>query len=161
MRKLFTFILFCFSLTLIGCTNTQSRVSINTTNENYKGYKIQDISRSRINVETRERFASVLEKKLSGYGYQKGNELIINYDIQYFEPGNRTLRYFVGFGAGKAMAYIKTEFNNQKGKKVGQIDTEADLTIGIFGGDSLIPIENAAEDIAKKIHMFGILTPQK
>ncbi|WP_155721339.1 DUF4410 domain-containing protein, partial [Acinetobacter venetianus] len=40
------------------------------------------------------------------------NDTIITYELD-FDQGNRALRYFVGFGAGKAQAIVKAHLINK------------------------------------------------
>jgi len=48
------------------------------------------------------------------------------------EPGNRALRYFVGFGAGAAKAQVEIDVRDLKTKKI--LYKSSDRRIGFMGG---------------------------
>ena len=95
-------------------------------------------------LEEWQRFArSEIEQYVRGSSFQLVNQLpsdpertlIINTDINV-AYGNRALRYFVGFGAGKGgvdstLVIVDAKTGAEKFKAVA----ESDLAIGGFGGD--------------------------
>jgi hypothetical protein len=70
-------------------------------------------------------------------------------DIVY---GSRALRYFVGFGAGSGHISVTVELKNNDGNVLYATNSEADLSIGVFGGDFT---EVAGKTIVEAINEFG------
>jgi len=66
--------------------------------------------------------------------------------------GNRALRYFVGFGAGrgKSMTLVKLVDTNTK-QQVADFKVEGGLTMGAFGGDSQGMLNETGETIFKQV----------
>lgn len=157
MKKYFILFIAILSLFLSACSSQNSQVNLKPFDKRYKNYYLENISIQKFDDKVIKTFSTELDTALKGYGYETGDQLGIKYEILTFDKGNRALRYFVGFSAGKATATIKTILENKQKKALGSIITDASLSIGVFGGDDLIPIINAAKDIAKKIHESGIL----
>jgi hypothetical protein len=69
--------------------------------------------------------------------------------------GNRALRYWVGFGAGAGSIRIVIELKDAAGSVVYSTRTEADLGMGMFGGDmskvASKAIDAAVADFGKRI----------
>lgn len=83
---------------------------------------------------------------------EKNADTEIKYDLT-FDEGNRALRYFVGFGAGKATGNVKMSLlGKPTTTSIASVNTDASLSMGAFGGDAKIVLNNAAKDIAKKIN---------
>ncbi len=66
--------------------------------------------------------------------------------------GNRALRYFVGFGAGKGWIHVTISLKGADGNVIYSSFSEAVLGIGIFGGDMKAVAENA---IKQAVNDFG------
>ena len=78
-----------------------------------------------------------MNNELTTLGYTVGDDLDININIENFNEGNRALRYWVGFGAGKATSKIVTTLvDKESGKIVGNIQTDGMLSMGVLGGNS-------------------------
>jgi hypothetical protein len=61
--------------------------------------------------------------------------LIINLDID-LTYGNRALRYWIGFGAGKGgVDSVLTAIDSETGDEKFRATAESDLSVGAFGGD--------------------------
>ncbi|MDC7252791.1 DUF4410 domain-containing protein [Wohlfahrtiimonas chitiniclastica] len=83
-------------------------------------------------------------------------DTIIKYDIN-MDEGSRALRYFVGFGAGKARALIEVKIINRKDhQELATLHSEATLSMGAFGGDTKGILNDAAIDIVQKIKLMNI-----
>lgn len=157
MKKYFILFIVILSLFLSSCGSQNSQVNLKPFDKPYENYYLENISKQKFDDKVIQTFATELDIALKAYGYKTGDQLGIKYEILSFDKGNRALRYFVGFGAGKATTKIKTTLENKQKKILGSIITDASLSIGVFGGDDLTPIINAAKDVAKKIHESGIL----
>ncbi|MDO4224064.1 MAG: DUF4410 domain-containing protein [Acinetobacter sp.] len=143
-------------LALSACTTVNSVSNIpKQVQKSYSAFQLQDISTQKSDINSQ--FAKKLNEQLTKYGYKTGNGLNLSYNIESFDAGNRALRYFVGFGAGKATATISVKLTDETGQNLGQVSTDTALYIGAFGGDAKGIIDKAAKDIAKKIHETGIL----
>lgn len=53
-------------------------------------------------------------------------------DVVY---GNRALRYWVGFGAGSGHIHVTIELKDNSGTVRYATKSDADLSVGVFGGD--------------------------
>jgi len=83
---------------------------------------------------------------------EKNADTEIKYDLT-FNEGNRALRYFVGFGAGKATGNVKVSLLEiPTTTPLASVNTDASLSMGALGGDANTVLNNAAKDIAKKIN---------
>ncbi|MBL7075802.1 DUF4410 domain-containing protein [candidate division KSB1 bacterium] len=68
---------------------------------------------------------------------QTGKTLVLESSLSELEPGNRALRYFVGFGAGAAKAQVEIDIRAPETKKI--LYKSSDRRVGFmggFGGDS-------------------------
>lgn len=149
------------SFLLAACSTTTSISNLPTSPQLYQTYKINDVSNQNVDKRIRQIFMDTLKKRLTKLGYQQGDALSIDYNIQLYDQGNRALRYFVGFGAGKAETTILTIIKNKSGKNIGNIKTNADLKIGFFGGNAEQIIKNAAVDVANEIWKSDLLKNNK
>ena len=155
MKKLLTLTALAFALSACSTTST---VDFGQKEKSYHSYTIRDLSQDHIPSETRALFIQYLNNELTALGYTVGDDLDININIENFNEGNRALRYWVGFGAGKATSKIVTTLvDKESGKIVGNIQTDGMLAMGAFGGNSKDVLKRSAKDIAKKIAESGIL----
>ncbi len=106
-----------------------------TLNEDLKG------------VATRELQALLASK--GGAGTANKQTIEAQIEIDY---GNRALRYFVGFGAGKGWIHVTISLKGADGNVIYSSFSEAVLGIGAFGGDMKAVAENA---IKQAVSDFG------
>lgn len=159
MKKLLTLTALAFALSACSTTST---VDFGQKEKSYHSYTIRDLSQDHIPSDTRTLFTQYLNNELTALGYTVGDDLDININIENFNEGNRALRYWVGFGAGKATSKIVTTLvDKESGKIVGNIQTDGMLAMGVFGGNSKDVLKRSAKDIAKKIAESGILKKGK
>ncbi|EQA00326.1 hypothetical protein Q7469_04940 [Glaesserella parasuis] len=164
------FILGLFSaFALTACSSTTGESSLKPSDTSYNGYSLK--SKTEIaDTELKAAFENALSSKLASYGYKTGDELSFVYDIKAFQRGNRFGRWWFGPLNGMnpdpktnknlANAEIQVNVMTVKGKSLGSVNANSKLYAGFFGGDALNSIENAAEEIATKIHESGILKAQ-
>lgn len=83
---------------------------------------------------------------------KKGNNLEIYCELTEYVEGNRALRYFVGFGAGrgKSMTLVKLVDTNTK-QQIADFKVEGGLTMGAFGGDPQGMLNETGETIFKQV----------
>lgn len=89
--------------------------------KSYHSYTIRDLSQDHIPSDTRALFTQYLNNELTTLGYTVGDDLDININIENFNEGNRALRYWVGFGAGKATSKIVTTLVDKESGKLSVI----------------------------------------
>lgn len=66
-----------------------------------------------------------------------GRVLVLDGTVISFDEGSRAMRYFVGFGAGKAYCTIRSIFTNKEtGNKVLETNFDGELSMGVFGGSA-------------------------
>jgi hypothetical protein len=70
-------------------------------------------------------------------GLDREKTLILEPTLSELEPGNRALRYFVGFGAGAAKAQVEINLRDCNAKQVRYKSSDRQVGfMGGFGGDS-------------------------
>jgi len=100
-----------------------------------------------ISREDRQRFRQNLKKELYRQGgFARGAKLQLRYRFVKHDPGNRALRYFIGFGAGHAEMTVEVTFLDQFNQELGTVQVTDKVRGGIFGGPW----------IARKIASFAI-----
>lgn len=107
----------------------------------------------------RVRAAGIFERvvNLSEREFTPGAEpaLRLEGSITRLVPGNRALRYMVGFGAGAAKAQIETRFvDAQTGKVVLVTADRREAAFGIFGGDSEEHLQESFSDMARDLAKY-------
>ena len=68
------------------------------------------------------------------------------------EYGNRAVRYFVGFGAGKGNIDVSIVLQDKDGKTLYSTDSKAHLAVGLFGGGMRGVVSDAIQDA---VNAFG------
>ena len=82
------------------------------------------------------------------------NTLILEGAIIEYEPGSRALRYFVGFGAGKAFATVQLRAIDKATKEeIFRGNIAAEQSMGIFGGSFDEVIQKLVEESVECIQM--------
>lgn len=149
-------------ITLAACSSTKSFNKISVPEgQTYSSFLIKDSTTGPVNEHLRTVFAETLRDELEKRGYKLGEDLIINFNFLSFDPGNRALRYFVGFGQGQAKSHIITTLVDKDGTNLGTIDTQASMSMGFFGGSDDEPIHNTVRDVVREIEKLGILQKTK
>ena len=93
------------------------------------------------------------ELKKQGFIYDSTNpDIIIDGTLIFIDEGNAALRYFIGFGAGKAevkfdfkLSSTETTNISVKGKGIGTV------SMGAFGGNVKTMCDKIAKDLAKQL----------
>lgn len=142
------------ALALSACSSTNSLIKKNDNfakNTKQQSYRIEAENAQQ---EFEQYFAQQLDKQLVQNKIKNdltSNDTVIKYELNY-DQGSRALRYFVGFGAGKAQAVVKAHLiNKSDGKEIASLTTDSTLSMGVFGGDAKATLDNSAKDITKKI----------
>lgn len=154
MKKILIATLLTFALVACSSTNTKVVHSV-VADEQKESYVVEP----NVYNEYDEYFDKALNKALQQASFKDKGELsdtIIQYTIDVDE-GNRALRYFVGFGAGQARAIIAVNIIDRKTKELlANLNSEATLSMGIFGGEAKGILDNAAKDIVRKIEHLNL-----
>lgn len=81
--------------------------------------------------------------------------IVVEGEFVTIDPGNRTKRYLVGFGAGKSAIEVAGRFLTADGQTIGEFKHRRIGAMGFGGGDSLGKLladsKSCGEDIAKFI----------
>lgn len=75
-----------------------------------------------------------------------GNDAILHCDLVYFHKGNRALRHFVGFGAGKGKSLTNVTITKD-GKELHKFSVSSKIFAGAFGGNSSVMFYDTAYNI--------------
>jgi hypothetical protein len=59
----------------------------------------------------------------------------VNGKIVKFKPGSRSLRYFIGFGAGRGSIDTTWEVRDESERPIGVCQIIGSITMGVFGGN--------------------------
>jgi hypothetical protein len=107
----------------------------------------------------RVRAAGIFERvvNLSEREYAPGAERALRLEgtITRLVPGNRALRYLVGFGAGAAKAQAETRFVDvQTGQVLLVTADRREAAFGIFGGDSEEHLQESFSDMARDLAKY-------
>lgn len=82
-----------------------------------------------------------------------GEALVVEGKFVTIDPGSRTKRYFVGFGAGKSSVKVTGLVKDASGRTLATFEQRRVGAMGLGGGDSLGKLmtdsRNIGEDIAK------------
>lgn len=68
-------------------------------------------------------FEGLLRGTLQSLGYslvETNPQMILNVDVTELEPGSRSARFWVGFGAGKAVMRYTAQFKDSEGKLLAE-----------------------------------------
>ncbi|BFU61694.1 DUF4410 domain-containing protein [Rodentibacter abscessus] len=126
--------------------------------EQYTTYKIVNVSSNEaISSEVTTIFENNLRAQLQKYGYKEGNDVVVSYDIKAFDEGNRALRMFIGFGAGKGTLSVTTTLKDKNGVNLGSVNAETTLRMGFFGGSLNNIIASTAKKTAVQIRKSRII----
>ena len=136
---------------------------------NYKNIYVADVSvnsteqkedlvalNESFSKDAKEEIIRTLEKKTNYLLIDKPDQnvnqtLIIETEIK-IAYGNRALRYFVGFGAGKGsvVSTLRVKDNVSGGIKL-ELVSESDLAVGIFGGDMRQVVKENIKKLADQL----------
>lgn len=103
-----------------------------------------------IPAERRARFQNALARELYAAegGFVQGPELTIKWRFVQFNGGSQAARYFLGFGAGKGSLAVQAKFYDGSGNELASIQSEGEISAGVFGGSMDEAIDKCASEIA-------------
>ena len=182
MKKLHLLLGLIAILGLSACSSTVTQGELKKGTQSYSTYQLNDQSQVSTNTNIRnakkaerffnriqDRFSESLTKELNRYGYTEGvNGVEINYNIDEYVHGGRFARWWFGlsnmllrtYGVGVGKTVVEVNVKDRK-TSLGELKTKSEIYAGFFGGSSFNTIDDAAKDIAKKIHEAGILKSSK
>jgi len=124
MRKLFKYVLCMFLIVFtMSCVSTRSYKATDEPIE-FKKYKkiklaIQDDVNTLYSSEGIPMFEGLLKGKLISLGFQivdVDEDMALDIKITGFKPGNAAARFFIGFGAGRAVFTYVANFKEKNGQ---------------------------------------------
>lgn len=104
------------------------------------------------------RASDLIQKTVSEYydkkwGTSGKREMKVEADLFMLKPGQRALRYFVGFGAGKGkIGYHVKLFDGKTNDLISEFDAYGTMVGGFFGGDIKSAYEQCSNAIIKFIN---------
>lgn len=103
-----------------------------------------------------EAFRNVTDNRsvLSSGQDSKAKVLILKCTFSELEPGNRALRWFVGWGAGRVRVQIEGEGSNLINEDYLRVSNRGIAFAGVFGGNSKDLIEEALQKFAEGFASF-------
>ena len=124
MRKLIKYVLCIFLVVFImSCVSTRSYQTTEGPIEfqKYKKIKltIQDDVNTSYSSESLPMFEGLLKGKLKSLGFQVvdiDEDMALEINITGFKPGNAAARFFIGFGAGRAVFTYVANFKEKNGQ---------------------------------------------
>ncbi len=129
MKKILFVLLAALSGLLTGCVSPQVKVSPPVAVDFHQFHKMKlmltDSVGTPFSKEGLPMFEGLLKGRLQSFGYtivESAPELIMEVNIQQFDPGNRALRTVVGFGAGRAVLKYTARFEDSHGKLLAELD---------------------------------------
>ena len=152
-KKIFgNLVMISLSLFIIGCANATS--VIKTPVVGHKKFTAFSFEEDNLGISVPKEKIDYFQKKLTEMfekdNYKQGQGLKIKYSFRAYNEGNRFVRYMIGFGAGKGKMVINTKFYDATtGIKLSETDTEADVSMGLFGGSFDEALDKAVEEIYK------------
>lgn len=98
---------------------------------------IQETAGAQIPPEEADNFKLTLTTKLEGAGIQvlstARSDALLG-QVSEYDPGNRALRYLVGFGAGRARIESAWTIKDEAGQEIGACRIDGSMAMGVFGG---------------------------
>lgn len=98
-----------------------------------------------------KRFTSVKLAAAPGEGPTDASTIRITGSVTQYIEGNRTARYLIGFGAGRAKLKAHIQVTDSTGKLIFEKDVDGNVVMGAFGGNSNDITRGLAKEIAKDI----------
>ena len=105
-------------------------------------------------ADMREHLKSALEDNLyQHHQFQQGNQLTLRYRFISYKKGDRLKRWLSDSTGswGEGSLVVQTQFLDQSGTVVAEMETEGRIDSGIFGG----AIESAANRVAEDLAQYA------
>jgi uncharacterized protein DUF4410 len=129
-----------------------------------KGGKDQQREAATMQVEGPKELAAAFVEELEGQKAVKAvrtegdGDLVIEGRFTEINPGSRTKRYLVGFGAGKSAMAVEGNVRDAAGNLLARFKQRRIAAVGMMGGDSLKKMKqdsrNIGEDLAKFVRAW-------
>lgn len=132
-----------------GCVLNQP-AKVNFSRENYTNVKYNNFYAECVDKNDSKKLQEIINKKLKEKNIY-GNDLKLICEVMNFDKGNRALRYFVGFGAGKARLETQNELFDINGTKISEFTLYSSVSIGALGGNAEELFDAIANNTIKHI----------
>jgi hypothetical protein len=147
-------LLFLLIIFLGGCGSGRTMVLKPTEiKQHFSSVEIIE-GNSTVNVpaDVKKVFSQKLEKFVyEEGGFQKGNELKLKYRFIQFNPGSQFTRYMWGGlgSSGKGTLTVEAKFFDPTDQELAMIQSEGEISSGVFGGSFDFALEKCAKEIAE------------
>ncbi len=148
---------------LFACGSVNHRIAVQPQNnlslKQVKLMPVEVISKEQnsdalaLNAQCKEIATYELQILLQDKNISLNNSDIVVDCLIYVVYGDRALRYCVGFGAGSGYMSVTIELKNVQGTVLYATNSQAVLTMGLFGGDMS---QVARNTIVAAVKEFGI-----
>ncbi len=149
---IFIFLMLTLSLTGCGAGRTMVIAPVETPVKFASAELFEDKATVNVPVDVSAAFQAKLAQLLYGQeGFTRGPGLQIRYRFIQFNPGSQFTRWFWGgfASAGKGTMTVEARFLDGSGKELARIQSEAEVTAGVFGGPFDVAIQKTAEEVAE------------
>ena len=141
-------------LGLAACGSSRTMVmEAPSTDNTYQGLRVvEGDSLVQVPTEARSEIKEYLNEEI--YSEQKlpaGDDLTLTYRVIQFDAGNQFTRWFLGGigNAGEGSLMLHVTFTDNSGIKRGEIQAEAKIGSGFFGGDFSSALARVAEEVTE------------
>ncbi|MCC6820057.1 MAG: DUF4410 domain-containing protein [Verrucomicrobia subdivision 3 bacterium] len=129
MRKTRIILLAVVGAALAGCVSpkvtTSAPAAVNFHQFHTVKLVVTDSAKTAYAKEGLPMFEGLLKGRLESLGYtlvEAEPGMMVNVTISQFDPGNRTMRTLIGFGAGRAVLKFTAQFKDPNGKLLAELE---------------------------------------
>ena len=129
MRKTRIILLAVVGAALAGCVSpkvtTSAPAAVNFHQFHTVKLVVTDSAKTAYAKEGLPMFEGLLKGRLASLGYtlvEAEPGMMVNVTISQFDPGNRTMRTLIGFGAGRAVLKFTAQFKDPNGKLLAELE---------------------------------------
>src|SRR5262245_48373985 len=128
MQRSVFVVLFSIAVVLAGCVTPEATKSP-ASNVNLREFQQLKLSVTnsvftQYAIESKQQFEGLLRGTLQSLGYSlvdTNPQITLDVDVIELEPGSRGTRFWVGFGAGKAIMRYTAQFKDPDGKLLAEL----------------------------------------
>lgn len=128
MRKIKFILVGVAGVALAGCVSPKVTTPASAGVDFHQFHKVKlvitDSAKTAYAKEGLPMFEGLLKGRLQSFGYTlvaADPELVVNVTVSQFDPGDRTMRTVIGFGAGRAALKYTAQFKDAEGKLLAEL----------------------------------------
>lgn len=151
--------IFIVALLFSGCG--AGRTIVVTPTESPETFTAAEIIEDKSTVSVPAEVNTSFQTKLSQLiftegGFARGPGLKISYRFIQYNPGSQFSRWFWGGigSAGKGTLTVEVRFLDQNNKELAKIQSEGEITSGVFGGSFDFAVQKTANEVAAYAKRF-------